>query len=150
MIALGVDYEIDDVVDGRDWDECYNGWTEELRYLLFRYDEHLAKEAGEQINSAQWNKIWMIDASKSIEHIAPQSSEKRYIHHLGNLTMLPPGVNSSLKDKAPAKKADKYVECGLKETATVGKAIQGRSGWTEQDVHQRAERLQEFIRQEWG
>lgn len=66
------DYKVDDVVDIRDWTQYYNGWTEELRYLLVRYDEHLAKEAGEQINSTQWNKIWAIDPSKSIEHIAPR------------------------------------------------------------------------------
>lgn len=150
LIALGADYKIDDVLNEFDGTDCYNGWTEELRYLLFRYDEHLAREEGEQINVTQWNKIWEIDPSKSIEHIAPQSSEKRYIHHLGNLTMLPPGVNSSLKDKAPAKKGDKYIECGIRETAAVGKAIQGRKGWTEQDVQKRAERLKAFIRQEWA
>ncbi len=150
LIALGADYKIDDVLNDFDCSDCYNGWTEELRYLLFRYDEHLASAAGEQINVTQWNKIWEIDPSKSIEHIAPQSSAKRYTHHLGNLTMLPPGVNSSLKDKAPAKKADKYVECGIKETAAVGKVIKGRGVWAEQDVHQRAERLKAFIRKEWA
>ncbi len=50
-------------------------------------------------------KIWIDDPSKSIEHIQPQSSEHYYVHHLGNLCMLPPGVNSSLKDKPTTEKA---------------------------------------------
>jgi hypothetical protein len=150
LAKLGEGFEIDEIIDDGDWSECYGGWSEELRYLLFRYDERLAKDAGEQINAAQWTKIWSMDASKSIEHIVPQSSDKRYIHHLGNLTMLPPGVNSSLKDKPPAKKSDRYIECGIKETVAVGRLVQERRGWTEQDVHQRAQRLLEFVRTEWG
>ncbi|ADL01349.1 DUF262 domain-containing protein [Brevundimonas subvibrioides] len=150
LANLGEGFEIDEIIDDGDWSECYGGWSEELRYLLFRYDERLAKDAGEQINAAQWTKIWSMDASKSIEHIVPQSSDKRYIHHLGNLTMLPPGVNSSLKDKPPAKKSDRYIECGIKETVAVGRLVQERRGWTEQDVHQRAQRLLEFVRTEWG
>lgn len=150
LAELGEGFDIDEIIDDGDWSECYGGWSEELRYLLFRYDERLAKDAGEQINAAQWTKIWSLDASKSIEHIVPQSSDKRYIHHLGNLTMLPPGVNSSLKDKPPAKKSDRYIECGIKETVAVGRLVQERRGWTEQDVHQRAQRLLEFVRTEWG
>lgn len=150
IAGLGEDFDIDEIIDEGDWSECYVGWGEELRYVLFRYDEHLAAEAGEQINATQWNKIWAMDASKSIEHIVPQSSDKRYMHHLGNLTMLPPGVNSSLKDKPPVRKADRYLECGLKETVAVGKLVNARRGWTEPDVHQRAERLLEFMRSEWG
>lgn len=150
LAVLGEDYDIEEIVENRDWNYCYGGWTEELRYLLFRFDEQLSRDAGEQINTTQWNKIWELEASKSIEHISPQSAGKRYVHHLGNLTMLPPGVNSSLKDKPPAKKADRYVECGIKETVATGKMIQGSSGWREADVHERAERLKEFILGEWG
>jgi len=150
LAVLGEDYDIEEIVENRDWNYCYSGWTEELRYLLFRYDEQLSRNAGEQINTTQWNKIWALEASKSIEHISPQSAGKRYVHHLGNLTMLPPGVNSSLKDMPPVKKVDRYIECGIKETVATGKVIQGGSGWREADVHERAERLKAFILKEWG
>lgn len=148
--GLGEGYDIEEVIAERDWNECYGGWTEELRYLLFRFDEQLSRDAGEQINAAQWNKIWSMEAAKSIEHISPQSAGKRYTHHLGNLTILTPGMNSSLKDKPPAKKADRYIECGIKETIAVGKVIEGSAGWREADVHLRAERLKAFILDEWG
>lgn len=88
---IGKDYDLDEIISETDfWSNYYEGWTEELRYLLFRYDEYLAANAGVQLNSTEWNKIWTDDASRSIEHIKPQSSGVAYIHHLGNLTMLPP------------------------------------------------------------
>ena len=90
---MGKNYSIGEVLEGIDWNESYENWTEEVRYLLFRYDEHLAQESGERLNEGQWNKIWAQDPSKSIEHITPRSSGFEYVHDIGNLTMLPPGVN---------------------------------------------------------
>ncbi len=76
------------------------------------------------MNESQWAKVWATDPARSIENIMPQSSEKSYIHNLGNLTMLPPGVNSSLKDRPPAEKAAKYVECGMQSTLIIGRDIE--------------------------
>lgn len=151
METLGSGYSIDEVLENADWSESYNGWTEELRYLLYRYDEHLCKQAGEGLNATQWNKIWEVDPSRSIEHIQPQSSELRYVHHLGNLTMLPPGINSSLKDRPPKDKATNYQGCGLRGTLEVGKLIaKAKGGWGEKAVKSRAEEIEKFIREEWG
>jgi hypothetical protein len=75
-------------------------------------------------------------ADKSIEHITPQSSEEKYIHNLGNLTMLPPGVNSSLKDKPPKEKAAIYKQCGLRGTMAVANSIEV-SPWDEKAVLRR-------------
>lgn len=147
---LGDKYSISEVLDGSNWSDCYNGWSEELRYLLFRYDEYLSLEAGEKLNVGQWNKVWADEPSRSIEHIQPQSSEKGYIHHLGNLTMLPPGVNSSLKDKPPKGKAATYKGCGLKATIAVGRTIEDGQAWNEKAVIARAEEIIAFIRKEWS
>ena len=151
LADLGDGFDIEDVID-RDgyWDNCYENWSEELRYLLFRYDEHLAREAGEELNAMQWAKIWAADPSKSIEHIVPQSSGKSYVHHLGNLTMLPPNVNSSLKDKPPREKAARYVECGLRATMGVGRTIQDGAKWNRSDILERAAGIEAFVLQEWA
>ncbi|MDD2705071.1 MAG: DUF262 domain-containing HNH endonuclease family protein [Acidocella sp.] len=146
---LGEGYSISEVLKG-DWSDCYNGWSEELRYLLYRYDEKLSFEAKEKLNIGQWNKVWADEPSRSIEHIQPQSSGKRYIHHLGNLTMLPPSVNSSLKDKGPTDKATTYKECGLKATIAVGRTITNGQAWTEAAVKARTAEIIAFIRKEWS
>ncbi len=150
LITLGKDWEMDKVIAGPDyWSNCYEGWAEELRYLLFRYDEHLAAAAGAPLNATEWNKIWTDDAARSIEHIQPQSSDVDYVHHLGNLTMLPPKVNSSLRDKPPTEKASTYRACGLIATRAVGEAIEAGTTWDEEAVLERASRIEAFIRKEW-
>ncbi|WP_424982167.1 DUF262 domain-containing protein [Maritalea sp. S77] len=149
--ALGNDYGLSDLLDDDEyWNDCYEGWTEELRYLLFRYDEHLASQAGEMINSSQWNKIWTVDPAKSIEHIVPQSVEPEFKHHLGNLTMLPPGINSSLQNKPPKEKADSYLSCGIRGTMAVGNEIKESGNWDYSQAKKRAERIEKFVRTEWA
>lgn len=150
LTTLGEGYSIAEVLKTIDWSDCYNGWAEEPRYLLFRYDEYLSRKAGEKLNVAQWSKIWADEPARSIEHIQPQSSGKSYVHHLGNLAMLPPAVNSSLKDKAPKLKAGAYKSCGLKGTIAVGEVMEDGKIWNEKAVLARAEEIETFVRQEWS
>jgi hypothetical protein len=151
LVALGKDWDLGTVISGPDyWSNCYEGWGEELRYLLFRYDEHLATSNGSSLNTSQWNKIWTDEPARSIEHIQPQSTEVSYMHHLGNLTMLPPRVNSSLQDKPPADKAATYRTSGLLATMAVGETINGGTTWDEAAVRSRASQIEDFVRREWG
>lgn len=148
--VIGKDHKIDKIVTGADyWDNCYEGWAEELRYLLYRYDEYLSRAAGQALNSNQWNKIWLDEPSRSIEHITPQSEGASYTHELGNLAMLPPRINSSLQAKPPSTKAQTYLTSGLHGTNEVGIAIQKRGGWDEKSVRERTLRIHEFVMQEW-
>ena len=150
LIELGDGYSIDEVIHEKTWDNWYQDWSEGVRYLLFRYEEHLAHQAGVKLNESQWARIWVVDPAQSIEHIAPQSSGKAYVHHLGNLTMLPPKVNSSLKDKPPHEKATRYVKCGLQATSEVGHEIQDGTTWNKQAVLARADKIAAFVRKEWA
>ena len=36
---------------------------------MFRYEEHLAREQKLNFSNEQWEKIWMVSPSESIEHI---------------------------------------------------------------------------------
>jgi hypothetical protein len=148
LSELGKDYPISSVMDDFDPSNCYEGWTEQLRYLLYRYDEHLAAEAGEKLNEHQWNKIWGEEPAKSVEHIKPQSSGVSYMHHLGNLMMLPPGINSKLKDKDPTIKAETYRTCGLLESIAVASRIKKRK-WDKAAVEKRAEEILAWARIQW-
>ncbi|MGB3490221.1 MAG: DUF262 domain-containing protein [Xanthobacteraceae bacterium] len=148
LSALGKDYPISEVIDDFDPSNCYEGWTEQLRYLLYRYDEHLAVEAGEKINEHQWNKIWAEEPAKSVEHIKPQSSGVSYMHHLGNLMMLPLGINSKLKDKDPTIKAETYRTCGLLESIAVASLLKKRK-WDKAAVEKRALEILTWARTQW-
>jgi hypothetical protein len=63
--------------------------------------------------------------------------------------MLPPGVNSSLRDKIPKAKASTYKQCGLKATVIVGQKIENTS-WNKEAVLARASALEDFVREEWA
>ena len=148
LSEIGKDYSIDKVIEGFDPSNCYEKWTEQLRYFLYRYDEHLAAKAGQKLNETQWNKIWLEEPAKSIEHIKPQSSEVSYIHHLGNLMMLPPGVNSKLKDKDPKLKAETYESCGLLSSIEVAKLLKNEN-WSKSAVEARGKKLIQWAKTQW-
>ena len=139
--------------------DCYYGWEEHLRYLLFRYEEHLAEQQGQTFKNEQWDRIWEESAAKSIEHIFPQSlgsqepliasHEGVFVHRLGNLLLLPPIVNSQLGDKTPEEKADSYINTGLLIAKEVGLTIK-QSGWGLDEVQKREQRLLEWVRWKWS
>jgi Protein of unknown function (DUF1524) len=141
---------MDEMLKKIEWDDCYKEWSEELRYFMYRYDEYLSSDTV-GINQGQWNKIWQMDVSKSIEHILPQSSKAKYVHHIGNLTMLPPGMNSSLGQKSPKMKSSSYLECGLKGTIEVAKLLNSQNGkWGRRQIMLRAKNLEKFVQKQWG
>ena len=94
---------------------------------MFRYEEYLAKKEGLNFRNEQWQKIWAESSSKSIEHIWPQSKAPDNVKHtLGNLMLLPPNLNSKLRDKPPKEKREAYRKTGLliaEEVASVSKAL---------------------------
>ena len=138
---------------------CYEGWEDELRYLLFRYEEYLAEKQGQRFRSEQWNRIWQESAAKSIEHILPQSrgsqeplenQEGVFIHRLGNLLLLPPGLNSSLQDREPEAKVNDYRNTGLLIAANVAQTIERDGEWGIEQIEKREQELLHWIEREWG
>jgi len=145
---LGADYSNMQILENPE--QRYHGWTEEFRYLMYRYEEYLARKSGQKLNESQWNRIWITEPAKSIEHIKPQSSGVAYRHHLGNLMMLPPGVNSSLQDLDPAKKQEKYRASGLLSSIEVADRIKDNHGWSKTLTKERATKLIAWARREWA
>ncbi|MBI1928929.1 DUF262 domain-containing protein [Candidatus Poribacteria bacterium] len=158
-ISEGKEHSIDWGLLQLENENCYEGWEDELRYLLFRYEEHLAKQQGQTFSNEQWNRIWEASAAQSIEHILPQSkgSQERlkpgqegvFVHRLGNLLLLPPGLNSELNDLDPTAKADSYLQTGLLQCGDVAKTIK-RDGWSAKQVEERERQLLEWVRSTWS
>jgi len=128
---------------------CYDGWQEELRYFLFRYEEHLAEEAGQKFNNEQWNRIWMANLSDSIEHILPQSSGADYVNYLGNLLLLPPKLNSQLRAISPSKKVEEYRKTGLLIARKAANQLEGTL-WGARQIEIREKELLDWAKTEWA
>ena len=108
----------------------------------------MARKAGQSLNEAQWNRIWEVEPSKSVEHIKPQSSDVSYMHHLGNLLMIPPGVNSRLSNRDQSQKADAYKTCGLLSAIEVAKLIE-KNRWDKAAVESRGSELLAWAKTQW-
>ena len=146
---IGADYPIEKAVEAIKISNCYDGWQPELRYFMFRYEEHLVqKKYGKKISKLQWNKIWESSAMDSIEHIFPQSnqSKAKIMHRLGNLLVLPPELNSSLKDKPPRLKFDAYKISGI----LIARKVAENSRWTVKAVEKRESELLDWAAIEWA
>lgn len=102
----------------------YDRWTaEEIIYFFSKYEERLSAEDGEEVDQVTWGRIWEnASKDKSIEHIFPQKdpegkwkgkgrqnvSTESFVHRLGNLLVLPPGINSKAGAKSFADKVQVY------------------------------------------
>ena len=149
LAEIGRDYPIDKAIEELKERDCYNGWDEELRYLLFGYEEYLAGQAGQKFDNAQWNRIWEASVADSIEHIAPQSSGRKYVHWLGNLLLLPPKLNSKLSDKNPRDKREDYADTGLFIARDVAKRIGRGDKWRREEIRDREAKLLKWASRKW-
>jgi hypothetical protein len=147
---IGREFSIDDAVQALRVANCYEGWENELRYLMFRYEEHLAKKQKLNFSNEQWEKIWMGSPSESIEHIRPKSTAgEKHRHRLGNLVLLPPKLNSKLQDDDPKDKANAYRQTGLLIAGEVAEMIDS-VGWKPKSIEAREEALLSWAGVEWA
>ena len=157
QISEGEDHDIESALRQIQNSNCYEGWEDELRYLLFRYEENLTHQHGQTYSNEQWERIWQESAAKSIEHILPQSTvqqehsehqEDVSVHRLGNLLLLPPNLNSQLSNLDPEEKAEHYVRTGFHSAVEVADSIR-QHGWGIEQIEERENKLLDWIRHEW-
>lgn len=147
---LGARYPITDAVNNLRGGNCYEGWEYEIRYFMFRYEEHLSWNQGQTFSDDQWNKIWESSPSNSIEHILPQSQAPvDDCHRLGNLVLLSPKLNSTLNDRDPEDKADAYSATGLLIAGKVADVIR-HGPWDSAAIARREEELLNWAETEWA
>jgi hypothetical protein len=161
--SLGDDeYAIGEAVKALRKTDCYNGWEEELRYFMFRYEEHLAEGANQAFKNEQWDRIWEASPSQSIEHVHPQNptpggawkgalgrgrgQKEAHVNRLGNLVLLPPGMNSQVGNREFSFKKTKYRKTGL---LLLGEVCR-KNKWNKQAIEERERRLLSFATDAWA
>ncbi len=146
--GIGASHSIQEAVENLSGQDCYSYWGDELRYLLFRYEEFLAHKAGQKFSNEQWNRIWEARANDSIEHIQPQQSgDDEYVHRLGNLVLLPPKLNSQLGSKSPVEKKAAYLNTGLFQAQEV---VPNLSNWGRDAIVKREKEMLDWALKEWS
>ena len=147
---IGSSFPIEDAVAALKNSNCYEGWENELRYLMFRYEEYLAKTQKQNFSNEQWEKIWMVSPSESIEHIWAQSkAPQQQMHRLGNLVLLPPKLNSKLQNLAAKDKVEPYTKTGLLIAGQVADLIK-KDGWSSKTIDAREQAILDWAKTEWA
>jgi hypothetical protein len=150
IVKIGEEFTIENAVAALRNANCYEGWESELRYFMFRYEEHLSRGQRLNFSNEQWEKIWMVSPAESIEHIwAKSTAPDKYKHRLGNLVLLPPKLNSKLQNDAPDEKLDAYRKTGLLIAGEVADAIDAH-GWKIKSIVDREATLLEWAADEWA
>lgn len=136
---IGSSYPIEDIIGvlkGKNW---YHDYSDQLKYILYRYEKHLVESDGGAISDITWGEIWSDTPANTIEHVIPktyndvfqknwnllnvncQDDLDRYVHNIGNLTLLPPKLNSRLGQKSFKEKKKEYKNYTLRITKSIEK-----------------------------
>jgi len=163
---LGKGYEISKVIKKIANMDLYKttNWREELRYFMYKYEEHLASRiTGKKIDAKMWNIIWEGTADNSIEHIMPVNAPAKrdwlkatenikkkdlpvLINRLGNLMLLTKKTNSTVRDKSFEKKKKIYKD--QSNLLLVEKVCKKRS-WNKKQIEEREKELLEAAKVIW-
>lgn len=159
---IGADYPIEDIEE-KIWEkDSYHYWENEVRYFFYRYEESLTKNKGNVMNEAVWIDIWNNSSIKSIEHIYPQKPNENSKdwrgklgkgkdviennkHRLGNLVLLPPGVNTLCSNKKFKLKKDIYKQQMLRLLKEI---IECRD-WNLSQINKREKFLIKWAKETW-
>lgn len=150
LAIIGEEFPIEEAAEALRNANCYESWEDELRYLLFRYEEHLAKSQKFNFSNEQWERIWMVSPTDSIEHIwAKSKAPNKHRHRIGNLVLLPPKLNSKLQALDPSNKADSYRKTGLLIAGEVADCIEDE-GWNGKSIQDREDEIIAWATKEWA
>jgi Protein of unknown function DUF262/Protein of unknown function (DUF1524) len=144
--------------------EVYEEWTPgEIIYFFWKYEERLSADNGEKLDQHTWAKIWeTASKEKSVEHIFPQKdpngnwkgkgrqkvSHESFVHRLGNLLVLPPGLNSMAGTKAFADKVKIYKSGSVKGLHHV-QEVATLKDWNLAAIEKREKELLNFAKEQW-
>lgn len=156
LIKLGEDYPSSGIIKVLEDADCYNGWEEELRYFFYNYERYLCAENGYTFAKNWWDKIWESSVQDSIEHIYPQiesiawkgkviKRKEFHANRLGNLMILPIGLNRKLQNFGFDIKKDEYINTPIYTAKEVSKY----NDWNMSTIWERTKILLEWAVKEW-
>lgn len=165
--ALGSDYPTDKTVDDALKGGNFYQYPEACRYFLWNYEEHLASALGKNatVDEHERATIWKKRASDSIEHIFPQSPESEpgwagkmrnsqgeemdihpSVDRIGNLILLPGGLNSEARTKPFKDKRDIYAKHHLRMIDE----LNAYSDWNYETIGDRENALIAWAKARWS
>lgn len=175
IFDLCYEYDIENrFTSGLDSPALFTNNKRDARYLLWRYENHLRAQSGQQTSKLNWKQFLAPedDATRlSIEHIAAQDSpivetdieweagtpEKLKdvaLHRLGNLVLDTKSANSSKGKKEFEDKLEKFLKQSTylsqsQLSSWAKKEENGSYSWTSESIKARHKHLTEFAKETW-
>ena len=161
---IGAEYPVEEAInEGLRNKNSYDGNQEVIRYILWRYEEHLAKNAGNAIiNEEHKKEIWEArKANETVEHILPQNYEEDgawegkinsnlnkelVINSIGNLLLLPQKINTAVGRKGFKAKKDIYKKS---EGLRIVQEILNYDDWSQDEITERENKILHWVGEEW-
>lgn len=166
--GLGAEFPVDRAVkEGLENRDCYENSPELCRYVLWQYEEHLARAAGvgATVDEHERASIWERRATDSIEHVFPQNpwrepgwkgkmarpgepeqSDVLHVGRIGNLVLLPIRINQQARTKPFAAKKEAYRKHNLRMI----REVCAEADWTLAQIEAREQRLLAWARGHWA
>jgi hypothetical protein len=153
--------KVNDAIDKFKGKDCYFDWpNDDLLYFFYRYEEYLAEQAGASVSKETWEQIWSATPSTTVEHIYPETPGQGWqgklgkgvrpetqMHRLGNLMILPPGVNSQAWNKPFEAKKEVYRK---NHHLRLMDEILIKRDWNKAAIDEREKRLLKWAITTWG
>ena len=162
IAGIGSDFPIEAAVEELKKHDFYSDWQKELKYFFFRYEEHLSKINGTQLDQVIWNEIWESNPNSTIEHILPQTKNKlcwehvtedehkEFLHSIGNLCLLSPNFNSQVSNNCFSDKKVTYKKTNLMSLKDViSDNDVERTIWDKNAIKSRRDKLIGFATEQW-
>ena len=165
LIDLGENFPIEKALDELLKEPVYKGFEEEIRYILWRYEEFLLKKENKQVCERLKAEIWdRHSASETIEHIYPQNPDingpwkskvkplkneklENLKNSLGNLILLSPELNKEADNNSFYLKKKVYKKA---EELMIIKEVIEINDWNRTSIKKREQNIADFLREEFA
>jgi hypothetical protein len=151
---------------GQDCDKSFRNslessyhWTPTFRYVLWKYENANRVTGDYELSPGIYmNELGDPRMGSTLDHITPrnpkdvsyeESFNRDYLNNLGNLVLMPHGMNARFKNKLPAEKQALLTESSLASHREVGKTIQKEGKWEQEQIESRKKKLVTFALERW-
>lgn len=134
-------------------------WSPVFRYVLWKYENAIRVRGDYELSPGTYmNELGDPRMGSTLDHITPRNPKdvsyeeafnRDFLNNLGNLVLMPHGMNARFKNKLPAEKQALLAESSLSSHREVGRTIQKEGKWEQDQIEARKQQIIAFALERW-